>query len=46
MLPSMLTKPTSNPETASSADPSLAAMMVVLVLTSVWYLSQTLAYWQ
>jgi hypothetical protein len=45
-LPLVPTKTTSKPKTASSADPSLAALMVVLALTSVWFVSQALAYWQ
>jgi hypothetical protein len=41
----MPTKTTSKPKTASSADPSLGALMVVLALTNVWFVSQALAYW-
>ena len=42
----MPTKPTSMPTSASSADPSLTALMVVLGLTNVWFVSQALTYWQ
>ena len=42
----MTTKTTSKPTTPSSADPSLIALMVLLALTNVWFVSQALTYWQ
>jgi hypothetical protein len=42
----MPTTTTSNPKAASSADPSLTALMVVLGLSNVWFVSQALTYWQ
>jgi hypothetical protein len=42
----MRTKTTSKPTTPSSADRSLTAMMVLLALTNVWFVSQALTYWQ
>jgi hypothetical protein len=41
----MTTKTTSKPTTPSSADPSLTALMVLLALTNVWFLTQALTYW-
>jgi hypothetical protein len=41
----MPTKTTSKPKTPSSADPSLTALMVLLALTNVWFVSQALTYW-
>jgi hypothetical protein len=41
----MPTKTTSKQKTAPSTDPSLVALMVVLAVTGVWFVSQALAYW-